>query len=338
MVVVDNAVYVRGERVATPPSLDDTYEVLHEKKGMAWIGLYRPDEAELHSVAAEFGLHELMVEDALSGHQRPKIERYADTLFAVFKAARYLDAEERLEFGEVHVIIGPDFAITVRHSETPDIGAIRKRLEGDARLLSLGPESVLYAVLDEIVDGYVPVIAGLQNDIDEIDDALFAEGRESSKRIYALSREVIEFQRATKPLVGVFEALASGFEKYDVDLELRRYLRDVNDHVLRVVERADAFRAVLQNALTVNSALVGQRQNEETRRLSEASYAQSEQVKKISSWAAILFAPTLIGTVYGMNFTYMPELNWLWGYPFALSLMAGMGITLYMVFKKNKWL
>ena len=338
MVVVDNAVYVAGKRVATPPSLDDTYEVLHEKKGMAWIGLYRPDEPELHSVAAEFGLHELMVEDALSGHQRPKIERYGDTLFAVFKAARYLDAEERVEFGEVHVIIGRDFAITVRHSETPNIAAIRKRLEGDAPLLARGPESVLYAVLDEIVDGYAPVIAGLQNDIDEIDDALFAEGQESSKRIYALSREVIEFQRATKPLVGIFEALSSGFEKYDVDVELRRYLRDVHDHVLRVVERADAFRAVLQNALTVNSALVGQRQNEETRRLSEASYAQSEQVKKISSWAAILFAPTLIGTVYGMNFRFMPELDWVFGYPFALSLMLGMGIALYMVFKKNKWL
>ena len=338
MVVVDNAVYVRGERVATPPSLDDTYEVLHEKKGMAWIGLYRPDAAELHSVAAEFGLHELMVEDALSGHQRPKIERYGDTLFAVFKSARYLDAEESVEFGEVHVIIGPDYAITVRHSETPDIGAIRKRLESDADLLALGPESVLYAVLDEIVDGYVPVIAGLQNDIDEIDDALFAEGQESSKRIYALSREVIEFQRATKPLVGIFEALSAGFDKYDVNLELRRYLRDVHDHVLRVVERADAFRAVLQNALTVNSALVGQRQNEETRRLSEASYAQSEQVKKISSWAAILFAPTLIGTVYGMNFRFMPELDWPWGYPFALALMIGMGVALHAIFRKNKWL
>lgn len=338
MVVVDNAVYVAGKRVATPPSLDDTYEVLHEKKGMAWIGLYRPDHAEVHSVSAEFGLHELMVEDALSGHQRPKVERYGDTLFAAFRAARYLDAEERVEFGEVHVIIGPDFAITVRHSETPNIGAIRKRLEADAGLLALGPESVLYAVLDEIVDGYAPVIAGLQNDIDEIDDSLFAEGRESSKRIYALSREVIEFQRATKPLVGIFEALSAGFEKYDVNVELRRYLRDVHDHVLRVVERTDAFRAVLQNALTVNSALVGQRQNEETRRLSEASYAQSEQVKKISSWAAILFAPTLIGTVYGMNFRFMPELDWPWGYPFALGLMLGMGIILYKVFKKNKWL
>ena len=128
MVVVDNAVYVRGERVASPSSLDDTYEVLHEKKGMAWIGLYRPDEPELHSVAAQFGLHELVVEDALSGHQRPKIEHYGETLFAVFKAARYLDVEERVEFGEVHVVIGTDFAITVRHSETPDIGAIRQRV------------------------------------------------------------------------------------------------------------------------------------------------------------------------------------------------------------------
>jgi magnesium transporter len=313
MVVVDNAVYVRGERVASPPSLDDTYEVLHEKHGMAWIGLYRPDEAELHSVAAEFDLHKLMIEDALRGHQRPKIERYGDTLLAVFKAARYLDADERVEFGEVHVILGPDFAITVRHSETPDIGAIRKRLESNASLLARGPEAVLYAVIDEIVDGYAPVI-------------------------YALSREVIEFQRATKPLVGVFDALTAGFEKYDVDVELRRHLRDVHDHVLRVIERADALRAVLQNALTVNSALVGQRQNEETRRLSEASYAQSEQVKKISSWAAILFAPTLIGTIYGMNFRHMPELDWPLGYPFALLLMAGMGGALYIVFRKNKWL
>ena len=338
MVVVDNAVYVRGVRVATPPSLDDTYEVLHEKNGMAWIGLYRPDEAELLSVAAEFGLHKLMMEDALRGHQRAKIERYGETLFAVFKAARYVDADERVEFGEVHVVIGPDFAVTVRHSEMPNIGAIRTRLEAHPSLLALGPEAVLYAVLDEIVDEYVPVIAGLQNDIDEIDDALFTEGKESSKRIYALSRQVIEFQRATKPLPGIFDALTAGFDKYDVDVELRRHLRDVHDHVLRVIERADAFRAVLQNALTVNSALVGQRQNEETRRLSEASYAQSEQVKKISSWAAILFAPTLIGTVYGMNFRFMPELDWPLGYPFALLLMAGMGVVLYIVFRKNKWL
>lgn len=331
MVVVDNAVYFKGNRVASPSSLDATYEVLHEKGGMAWIGLYRPDKAEVESVAAEFDLHDLMIEDTLSGHQRPKIERYGDTLFAVFRAARYIDAEERVEFGEVHVVVGRDFAITIRHAETPNIAGIRRRLEDDPALLALGPEAVLYAVIDEIVDGYAPVIRGLENDIDEIEDALFTEGQESSKRIYALSREVIEFQRATQPLVGIFEALGDGADKYGVPVELRRYLRDVHDHVLRVVERADAFRALLQNALTVNAALVGQRQN-------EASFAQSEQVKRISSWAAIFFAPSLVASVYGMNFEYMPELGWVWGYPFALALMVGGAAALYLVFKKNKWL
>jgi magnesium transporter len=272
-----------------------------------------------------------MVEDTLSGHQRPKIERYGDTLFAVFKAARYIDSTERVEFGEVHVVVGNDFAITIRHAETPNIAGIRKRLEGDENLLAMGPESVLYAVIDEIVDGYAPVVAGLENDIDEIEDALFSEGQESSQRIYALSREVIEFQRATQPLVGIFESLSDGADKYGVPVELRRYLRDVHDHVLRVVERADAFRSLLQNALTVNTALVGQRQN-------EASFAQSEQVKRISSWAAIFFAPSIVGSVYGMNFRYMPELDWVWGYPFALALMVGSGVVLYAIFRKNKWL
>ena len=331
MVVVDNAVYLHGDRVASPPSLDETYELMQEKGGMAWIGLYRPDHDEVHSVAQEFGLHPLMVEDTLSGHQRPKIERYSDTLFAVFKAARYIDSTERVEFGEVHVVVGKDFAITIRHAETPNIAGIRKRLEGDEDLLAMGPESVLYAVIDEIVDGYAPVVAGLENDIDEIEDALFSEGQESSKRIYALSREVIEFQRATQPLVGIFESLSDGADKYGVPVELRRYLRDVHDHVLRVVERADAFRALLQNALTVNTALVGQRQN-------EASFAQSEQVKRISSWAAIVFAPSIVGSVYGMNFRYMPELDWVWGYPFALALMGGSGVVLFVIFRKNKWL
>ncbi|KFF58114.1 transporter, partial [Cryobacterium sp. MLB-32] len=157
-------------------------------------------------------------------------------------------------------------------------------------------------------------------------------------RIYALSREVIEFQRATQPLVPMFESLQRGFDKYNVDLELHRHLRDVLDHSLRVVERADAFRQLLQNALTTQSTLVAQSQNDEMRRLSETSLAQSEEVKKISSWAAILFAPALVGTVYGMNFRNMPELDWTYGYPFALGLMLAMGVTLYRVFKKRNWL
>jgi magnesium transporter len=236
------------------------------------------------------------------------------------------------------VFVGPDFVVTIRHAESPNLAQVRERMEQTPHLLALGPEAVLYAILDQVVDEYGPVVAGLENDIDEIEDQLFDGDPEVSRRIYALSREVIEFQRATQPLVTMFEAMQRGFDKYNVDLELHRHLRDVLDHTLRVVERGDAFRQLLQNALTVHSTLVGQRQNDEMRHLSETSLAQSEEVKKISSWAAILFAPTLVGTVYGMNFDHMPELHWALGYPFALSLMLAMGVSLYAVFKRRDWL
>lgn len=338
MALIDNAIYVDGRRVATPASLDETYEVMKAHNGFAWIGLYRPTEQEVRSVAEEFNLHHLPVEDTLKGHQRSKLERFDDVVFIVLRPARYLDADERVEFGEVHVFIGRDFVITIRHAESPDLAAVRRRMEGLPELLALGPEAVLYAILDEIVDEYAPVVAGLENDIDEIEDQLFDGDPEVSRRIYALSREVTEFQRATQPLVGMIEALQHGFEKYDVDVELRRHLRDVQDHTLRVVERGDTFRDLLQSALKVHSTLVGQRQNEEMRRLSETSLAQSEEVKKISGWAAILFAPTLVGTIYGMNFRYMPELDWVGGYPSALALMIVSGCALYVVFKRRNWL
>ncbi|MBG6214236.1 MAG: magnesium and cobalt transport protein CorA [Cryobacterium sp.] len=338
MALVDNAVYVDGRRVATPPSLDETFEALKENQGFAWIGLYRPSDAEVRAVATEFSLHHLAVEDALKGHQRSKIERYADILFVVLRPARYLDDDERVEFGELHVFVGPDFVVTIRHAESPNLASVRERMESTPHLLALGPEAVLYAILDQVVDEYGPVVAGLENDIDEIEDQLFDGDPEVSRRIYALSREVIEFQRATQPLVSMFEAMQRGFDKYNVDLELHRHLRDVLDHTLRVVERGDAFRQLLQNALTVHSTLVGQRQNDEMRHLSETSLAQSEEVKKISSWAAILFAPTLVGTIYGMNFDNMPELHWPLGYPFAVALMLAMGVTLYAVFKRRGWL
>lgn len=338
MALIDNAIYVDGRRVATPVTLDETYEVMKAHNGFAWIGLYRPTEAEVRSVADEFSLHHLAVEDALKGHQRAKLERFDNILFVVLRPARYMDEEERVEFGEVHVFVGPDFVVTIRHAESPDLATVRHRMEGTPELLALGPEAVLYAILDQVVDEYGPVVAGLENDIDEIEDELFDGDPEVSRRIYTLSREVIELQRATQPLIGMLEALEHGFDKYHVDLELRRHVRDVLDHTLRVVERGDSFRQLLQSALTVQSTLVGQRQNDETRRLSETSLAQSEEVKKISSWAAILFTPTLVGTIYGMNFTHMPELTWQFGYPFALGLMLAMGIGLYAAFKKRNWL
>ncbi|HEV7949021.1 MAG TPA: magnesium and cobalt transport protein CorA [Glaciihabitans sp.] len=338
MPIIDNAVYVDGARTENPDSLDITFELLRERKGFAWIGLYRPSRDEVESVAAEFGLHHLAVEDALSGHQRPKLERYGETLFMVLRPARYLDAEEQVEFGEVHLFIGPDFAITIRHAESPNLSLVRKRLEANPELLAGGPRAVMYAVLDQMVDEYSPVVTGLETDIDEIEDQLFGDDPSVSRRIYELSREVIAFQRATQPLVGMLTELKNWLRTDESALELRRDIRDVEDHAIRIVDRVDAFRALLQNALVTHSTLIAQRQNDETRTLTETSLRQGEQVKRISSWAAILFAPTLVGTVYGMNFRFMPELDWEWGYPFALGLMLAMGIALYTAFKSRGWL
>lgn len=336
--IVDNAIYRGGVRQARAVTLDQTFEALRDEGGFAWIGMYRPTDDELRAVATEFGLHPLAVEDALKGHQRPKLERSGDTLFLVLRPARYLDAPEEVEFGEVHLFIGRNFAITVRHAESPDLGRVRKRLESNPALLSLGPHAVLYAVFDQVVDEYQPVIAGLENDIDEIEDELFSGDPAVSRRIYELATEAMEFQRATTPLIEMLGQLQGGYEKYQVDEELQRHLRDVLDHTHRIVAKADSFRAILQNALTVQSTLVSQAQNDEVRRLTQASIEQGEQVKKISSWAAILFAPALVGTIYGMNFRFIPELDWPLGYPFALGLMLASGTVLYVVFKRRGWL
>ncbi|MFJ6281383.1 magnesium and cobalt transport protein CorA [Arthrobacter subterraneus] len=338
MTTVDNAVYVDGCRTDNPRSLDETYEVMRNRGGMAWIGLYRPELDELRSVAEEFSLHELAVEDAQDGHQRSKLERYGETLFTVLRPARYLDDVEKVEFGELHVFVGPDFVVTVRHAESPNLARVRQRLEADAKLLALGPQAVLYAILDEVVDQYSPVVAGLENDIDEIEDQLFGDDPDVARRIYELSREVIELQRATHPLGVMLEALERGAEKYQLDLELQPRLRDVHDHVLRIVDRVDAFRTLLQNALSLHATLVAHRQHEEMRNLSESALAQNEEVKKFFSWAAIIFALTLVGTVYGMNFEFMPELGWTLGYPFAIALMILMAVGLYLSFKYKKWL
>ncbi|MFF7413492.1 magnesium/cobalt transporter CorA [Streptomyces lydicus] len=337
--VITAALYQDGHRVSTHDSLADTLRRLRDTPDtMAWIGLYHPSPSELVSLASEFDLHPLAVEDAMDAHQRPKLERYGGTLFVVLRAARYLDDPEEVDFGELHVFVGGDFVITVRHGGAPDLSAVRRRLESAPELLKRGPEAVLYAILDAVVDGYEPVVAGVQNDIDEIETEVFGGDPYVSRRIYELSREVVEFQRATRPLNGMLESLTAGFEKYAIDEELRRYLRDVADHVLHTTDRVDGFRQALQDILTVNATLVNQQQNAEMRALAEAGFEQNEEIKKISSWAAILFAPTLVGTIYGMNFDHMPELHWSFGYPFAIVLMAVVCISLYLIFKRRDWL
>jgi magnesium transporter len=325
MTVTDNAIYVDGVRTDNPTTLDETFELLTERRGFAWIDLDRPSPEELKAVADEFELHPLAVEDALAGHQRSKLERYGDTQFVVLRPAIYRDDVEKVEFGEVHLFVGGTFVVTVRRASTPDLDAVRARLEAAPDLLARGPRAVLYAVLDRIVDDYAPVAAGLENDIDEIEDELFEGGAgELSRRIYELSREVMMFQRATHPLLGVVGDLEKDVGDHEIDIEVSRGFRDVLDHTHRIVDRVDAYRALLENALTTHLTLVGQDQN--------------DQVKKISSWAAILFAPTLVGTIYGMNFDHMPELHWMFGYPLAVLAMIAMGGVLYGVFKRKGWL
>jgi magnesium transporter len=352
--LIDNAIYVDGTRVRSPDDLRDTSRGLQETGGLAWIGLVRPTAHELQSVADEFDLHPLAVQDALKGHQRAKLERYGDTLFVVLRPTWYVDSTETVEFGEVHVFAGPGFLITVRHADRPDLSRVRARLEQDPAALCRGSEEVLATILDEVVGGYLPVVLGLQNDIDEIEDSLFA-GRvdpNASKRIYQLLSEVIKFQRAIGPLPDMLSALLRGADKYGTDEEVQHHLRHLLERALRVTERVDGFRTLLENALTLHATLVSQEQNEgmrrmtsaslaqgeESRRLAKASMDQGEEVKKISSWAAILFAPTLIAGIYGMNFDVMPELHWRFGYPFALLLMLGMSVLLWVVFKRKHWL
>jgi len=346
--IVDNGIYVEGRRRATPSSLAETFEDMVACHGMAWLGLYRPTAEELEAVAEELGLHPLAIEDTLSGHQRPKLDRYGTHSFLVLRPARYVDETEKVEFGELHIYAGADFAVTIRQAESAQLSAVRRIMEDQPQLLAVGPRAVIYAVLDHVVDEYGPVIEGLANDIEEIEDELFTGDTSVSRRIYELSREVIEFQRAVAPLVGIVGELrreltgserspgSAGGQRTGTQadpwvLELDSRFADVQDHVIRVTDRLTAFRAVLTNALSLNATLVSQR-------AAQAGVAQNEQMKRISAWAAILFAPSLVGSIYGMNFAFMPELSWRFGYPLALSLMAGFSLGLYFVFKRNRWL
>lgn len=326
-VIVERAMYRDGQRVTTGDD-DDIGAACRNDGGIAWIGLYRPTARESAEVAREFDLHELAVEDAVDASQRPKLERYGDTYFCVLRTARYDDEAESVAFDELHVFVGPYFIITVRHGDSPDLASVRRDLEARPDILRRGTVALLHAILDRVVDDYEPVVAGIENDIDEIEDEVFAGHARVSRRIYALTREAIAFQRATTPLAPMLEQLMADPA---VGVEDRRFLRDVHDHALRVQEQADGFRQLLQNILNVNLTL-------ETKTLSEVSIQQNDDVKKISAWGAILFAPTLVGTIYGMNFRHMPELHWRVGYPLALALMVGTSVTLYLLFKRRGWI
>ena len=237
--------------------------------GFAWIGLYDPTQEEFDSVAGEFGLHELAVKEAVKVHQRPKVERFGDSLFVVLKAARYVEEEETVEFGEIHVFVGSDLIVTVRYGEASELREVRRQLEGNPGLLRRGPSAVLYTIMDRVVEDYGPVADGLDNGIDEIEEDLFKDdpgaSRKVSRRIYELSREVIQFHQATQPLAGALSRLTEGD---DIDAEVRRHVRDVQDRVLRVTERVQGFRELLTNILSVNLTLIGINQNDQMKKIS----------------------------------------------------------------------
>ena len=323
--IADNAIYVDGRRAAKQPSsLQETYEELRQlDDGVAWIDLYKPTQEEFESVAQELELSPRVIEGAIKPQQRPKLVRYGDSLFVVLKTARYLDEPEKVEFSEVHVLVGKDFIVTVRYEAIPALEEVRRRLEGEPELLRQGPQPILREIMDQIVDDYEPVLEGLGTDIQEVEVEVFGGNADVSQRIYELSRELVQFQRATSPLARSLERGAERNE-HDIDPELRSYLRELHDRVLRVEEPTEGFRDMLSDILVVNLTLIGVRQNDQT--------------KKISAWAAILIVPTLITGIYGMNFDFMPELHWTFGYPFALALMVSISVGLYAVFRHVRWL
>jgi len=327
-VIVDSAVYKDGKRIAEPASFAELAGAARKGDGVAWLGLHEATEDELTSIAREFGLHELAVEDAVHAHQRPKLEWYGEVMFLVLRPARYVDESETVEFGEIHVFVGPNFVITIRHGEASELGRLRHSLESRPDLLSRGPMAIVHAVVDRVVDDYVPVVEGVENDVDEIESEVFGGARNVSRRTYELIREVIEFRRAIHPLADI---LVNLMRNRDLGDEEKRYLRDVHDHTLRIQEQVDSFHELLRSILSVNLTL-------ETKALSEAGNKQNEEVKKISAWAAILFAPTIVGTVYGMNFDHMPELHWRYGYAMALGMMLTVSVGLYLLFRRRGWI
>jgi magnesium transporter len=327
-VIVDCAVYDQGVRRAGPLALDDALEAANEAGSFTWIGLHQPSPEEFVAVRDEFDLHDLAVEDAVKAHQRPKLEVYDADLFVVLKTARYVDASETVEFAEIQLFVGSNYVVAVRHGEASALADVRRCLELEPAKLAHGPMSVLHAVMDRVVDDYLPVIAGLDNDIREIEGEVFADGFHSpradpTQRIFKLKREVLDFHRHTKPLLEALDRLHGG-RVPGTGEALEPYFRDVHDHLLRVVADVENFRDLLTDALNANLAQVSVRQNDDMR--------------KISAAVAVGAVPTVIGAIYGMNFDHMPELRWTYGYPLAMLVTATICLLLYRRFKRSGWL
>jgi magnesium transporter len=323
-VIVDCAVYTKGVRCPGDLRIEDALEATRNDGTYAWIGLHEPTAQEFDAVAAEFELHPLAIEDAVTAHQRSKMEHYGNCLFLVFKTARYDDALEIIEFSEIQLFAGERFVITVRHGQASALAPVRKTLEEDPERMALGPASVVHAILDRVVDDYLPVLDGLDHDIVEIEAEVFSPERTNpAERVYKLKRQVLDLYRNVEPLIEPLARLQSSGHIIGASA-LGPYFRDVYDHLQREVARIQIQRELLSEVLAVN--------------LTHISVHQNEDMRRISGWVAIAAVPTMLAGVWGMNFEFMPELDEWWGYPAALLLMVGAAMLLFRMLRSRHWI
>jgi magnesium transporter len=321
--VVNCAAYTSGRR--RDVEVKEIGDELQRDDRFVWIGLHEPDEDLLRQVQQAFGLHDLAIEDAHAAHQRPKLERYGDSLFVVLRTAQVKPSSTRIDFGESHLFVGRNYFVSVRHGASLSYAEVRGRCEATPELLARGPGFVLHAILDFIVDQYFPIVDLLEDDLEKLEETIFGEAmtRETSKRIYELKRDLLEVKRAVSPLVDMCTRLMR-VDFAVIPDDTRPYFRDVYDHVIRINEMVDTLRELTTTAFEANLALTAVGQNEAMRRL--------------TAWAAIIAVPTMTGGIYGMNFKSMPELEWAYGYPVVMGLTVSVCLLLYLRFKRADWL
>lgn len=305
-------------------TLEDIPALRGRPDTFVWLGLREPDEELMARVQTLFGLHELAAEDAHHAHQRPKVEVYGDCLFVVLRTVQM--EEDRIDFGETHLFVGPRYLVSVRHGASLPYTTVRARCESNPRLLGKGPGFVLYAILDFVVDHYFPILDGLEDTVEDLEERFFKGDFTQSDigRLYELKRELVELRRAAAPLVEVCNYLLTDVFTTHIPDDIRPYFRDVYDHALRINETVDTIRETLTIALQISLSLSATHQNEAT--------------KKLAGWGALLAIPTVVFSIYGMNFAVMPELRWAYGYPAVMGGVAVVCLALYRYLKKAGWL
>ena len=322
--VIDCAAYCGGARVADL-GIEQIRPALARDDQFVWLGLYEPEQDVLRQVQQQFGLHDLAIEDAYNAHQRPKLELYEDSVFVVLRTAHMTASSHHLEFGETHIFLGRNYLVTVRHGSLRSHIGVRQRCESTPHLLSKGPGYVLYAVMDFVVDQYLPVVQQIEEEVEELEEIIFggSDTGDATSRIYQLKRDLLSLRRAVTPLVEVCNRLMR-FDLPHIPEDTRVYFRDVYDHIVRLNETIDAQRELLTTALEAHLSLM--------------SHAQNEHMKRITAWAAMIAVPTMIAGIYGMNFKNMPEIDWALGYPVSLSVMFAIDVALFFWFRKIRWL